>query len=74
MLAQLYEDGPVLFERAEGSFGASQVACLEVLGVLGVVVALEDGSVAVRNRQLLCPLRRHGTYSLMFKTSVSSTR
>jgi hypothetical protein len=49
MLSQLYEDRTVLFERAEGPFGASQVACLELLGVLGVVVALEDGAIAVRS-------------------------
>jgi hypothetical protein len=49
MLAELYEYRAVLFEGAESSFGAAEVAFFELLGVFRVVVALEDVSVAVRS-------------------------
>lgn len=49
MLSQLYEDRAVFLEGAERSFGAAEVACFELFGVFGVVVAREDGAVAVRS-------------------------
>ena len=48
MLSQLYEDGAVLLERAEGTFGASEVAGFELLVVVGLVVALEYVAIAAR--------------------------
>jgi hypothetical protein len=65
MLPQLYEYRPVLFERAECSFGASQVACLEFLGVLWIVVAFQDLAVTVRSSsQILDVLRKERAHIL----------
>jgi hypothetical protein len=46
MLAQLYEDGAVLLEGAEGSFCASEVAFFEEGGIVWVGIELERGAVA----------------------------
>lgn len=47
MLAELDKDGAVALERTEGALCAAQVACLELVLVVGIRVALERVAVAV---------------------------
>lgn len=67
MLSQLYEDGAVLLERAEGTFGASEVAGFELLVVVGFIVTLEYVAIAVGTGILAieCSIGLHQAHTLL---------
>lgn len=67
MLSQLYEDGAVLLERAEGTFGASEVAGFELLVVVGLIITLEYVAIAVGTGILAieCSIRLHQAHTLL---------
>lgn len=85
VLAELDEDGPVALEGAEGAFCAAQVACFELLFVVGVGLALECRAVAVlsvaersegceeHSKQPMWPPHVWVSYSLMLSASVAAT-
>ena len=52
MLSQLDKNRPVLLERAESAFGASQVAGLELLVVIWLVVELEHMAIATQKKRV----------------------
>ena len=67
MLSQLYEDRTVLLERAEGTFGTSEVAGFELLVVVGLVITLEYVAIAVGTGILAieCSIGSHQAHTLL---------
>ena len=66
MLSQLYENRAVLLKSNEGTFCASEVACLELVLVVYFLAALERASIALHKIWLAELLRPYNSMRILF--------